>query len=69
MVITRSRLPQNNGNLPLPFFGGNYTIDILYNIYELLYMYIKWLTWILFFIILYVIQKLGVMRILQLIST
>ena len=21
--ITRSPLPQNNGNLPLPFFGGN----------------------------------------------
>ena len=26
MEITRSTLPQNNGNLPLPFFGGNYPI-------------------------------------------
>ena len=23
MGFTRSPLPQNNGNLPLPFFGGN----------------------------------------------
>ena len=23
MVITRYQLPQNNGNLPLPFFAGN----------------------------------------------
>ena len=23
MGITRSPLPQNNGNLPIPFFGGN----------------------------------------------
>ena len=26
MVITRSTLPQNNVNLPLPFFCGNYSI-------------------------------------------
>ena len=25
MGITRSLLPQNIGNLPLPFFGGNYS--------------------------------------------
>ena len=24
MGITRSTLPKNNGDLPLPFFGGNY---------------------------------------------
>ena len=23
MEITRSQLPWNNGNLPLPYFGGN----------------------------------------------
>ena len=48
MGITRSTLPQNNGNLPLPFFGGNYPIVLLNNIYSLLYMYINWFTWIIF---------------------
>ena len=33
MVITHSPLPQNNGNLPLPFFCYNYPIVLLYNIY------------------------------------
>ena len=33
MGITCSPLPQNNGNLPLPFCGGNYPIVLLYNIY------------------------------------
>ena len=33
MVITRSPLPQNNGNLPLPFFGGHYAIFLLDDIY------------------------------------
>ena len=33
MKITCSPLPQNNGNLPLPFFGGNYPIVLLENIY------------------------------------
>ena len=33
MRFTRSPLPQNNGNLPLPFFGGNYPIVLLDNIY------------------------------------
>ena len=36
MVITRSILLQNNGNIPLPFFGGNYPIIILDNIYLIL---------------------------------
>ena len=31
MGFTRSPLPQNNGNLPLPFFGGNYPIVLLDN--------------------------------------
>ena len=31
--ITCSSLPQNNGNLPSPFFGGNYPIFILDIIY------------------------------------
>ena len=30
---TCSTLPQNDGNLPLPFFGGNYPIFLLDNIY------------------------------------
>ena len=41
MGFTRSPLPQNIGNLPLPFFGDNYPIVILDYIYELLYMYIN----------------------------
>ena len=35
-------------NLPLPFFGGNYPIFLLHNIYYWLYMYINWFTCILF---------------------
>ena len=31
--ITRSTSPWNNGNLLLPFFGGNYSIVLLDNIY------------------------------------
>ena len=33
MGITRYPLPQNNGNLLLPSFGGNYPIILLDNIY------------------------------------
>ena len=33
MGFTRSPLPQNIGNLPLPFFGGNYPFVLLNNIY------------------------------------
>ena len=33
---------------PYPFFGGNYPIVLLNNIYSWLYMYIKWFTWIIF---------------------
>ena len=33
MEITRSPLPQNNDNLSLPFFCGNYPIVLLDNIY------------------------------------
>ena len=33
MGFTRSPLSQNNGNLPLPFFGGNYPNVLLDNIY------------------------------------
>ena len=33
MGITRSPLPQNYGNLPLPSFGGNYPIALLDNVY------------------------------------
>ena len=33
MGFTRSPLPQNNGNLTLPFFGGNDPIVLLDNIY------------------------------------
>ena len=34
MGITRFALPQNNGNLPIPLFGGNYPIVFLNNIYS-----------------------------------
>ena len=33
MGFTRYPLPQNNGNLPLPFFDGNYPNFLIYNIY------------------------------------
>ena len=33
MGITRPPLPKNNGNLPFPFFGVNYPIVLLDNIY------------------------------------
>ena len=33
MGFTRSPLPRNNCNLPLPYFGGNYPIVLLDNIY------------------------------------
>ena len=32
-VFNRSLLPLNNDNLPSPFFGGNYLIVLLDNIY------------------------------------
>ena len=48
MVITRYLLPRNNDKLPLPFFGGNYTIFPLDNVCSWLYMYINWFIWILF---------------------
>ena len=41
MGFTRSPLPQNNGNLPLPFFGGNDPIVLLDNIYYILYVTLK----------------------------
>ena len=34
MAINRYILPQNNGNLPLSFSGGNYPIVILDNIFH-----------------------------------
>ena len=39
MGITCSTLPQNNDNLPLPFFNGNCPIVLLVNIYSFLYVY------------------------------
>ena len=33
MGITRCPSPQNNGNLPLPLFVGNYQIVLLDNMY------------------------------------
>ena len=32
MGVDSSPLPQNDGNLTLPFFGGKYPIILLYNI-------------------------------------
>ena len=37
-----------NDNLSLPFLGCNYPIFLLYNIYQLLYIYINWFNWIIF---------------------
>ena len=34
MVINLSPLPQNNGNLPLPSFGGKYPIVLPDNIFN-----------------------------------
>ena len=48
MRITRSTLPQKNGNFRLPSLNGNYTIVLQDNIYILLYMYINCLSWIKF---------------------
>ena len=48
MGKTCSLLPQYNGNLPLPFYGGNYPPVIQHNIYLLIYMYINWFIWIIF---------------------
>ena len=33
MIITYFLLPKNSSNLPLPFFGGNYPIILLGDIY------------------------------------
>ena len=33
---------------PYPFFGGNYPIVLLSNIYSWFYMYINWFTWVIF---------------------
>ena len=60
MGITRSLLPKKIGNLPLPFLCPNYPIGFLFNIYLFVYMYINWFNWIIFFMIVYVIQTLGV---------
>ena len=66
MGITCSPLPKNNGNLPLPFFGGKYPIVLLDNIYQSSYMYIKWFTWIIFFYDhIFYTKTLVVTRILQ----
>ena len=59
MGITHSPLTQNNSNLPLPLFCGNNPIFLLDNIDEWLYMYINWFTLIIFFMIVYVKQKIG----------
>ena len=53
MGITCSPLPQNNGNLPLPFLGVNDPNFHLDHMDKLLYMYINWFIWIIFFIIVY----------------
>ena len=49
MRMTCSLLPQNNGKLPVSFFGGDYPIVLQDNTYELMYMYINWFTMNLFF--------------------
>ena len=69
MGIYRSPLPQNNGNLPLPFLVVitlllSWIISINDRIYILIGPSGKY-----FLMIVYVIQKLGVTRILQILST
>ena len=67
MGITLSLLPQKNGNIPLHSFGGNYPIFILYNIYQLFYVYINWFTRIIFFDdLICSTKKLGVTTIIKL---
>ena len=45
--------------IEITFFSGNNPIVLLYNIYELLYMYINWFVCLIFLMIVYVIQKKG----------
>ena len=68
-VITFYPLPQNIGNLTLPFFGGDYPIVLLDNIYYLFYIYINHIAWVIFFdsSICYT-NKSGVRRMLQLLQ-
>ena len=67
MVIIGSPLPQNNGNLPLPFFGGIFPVVLLHIYYKLLHMYVKWFTWMIFYHdrICYM-EEMGVIIIIQL---
>ena len=58
MGITCSPFPKNDGNLSLSFFGVNYPVIPLYNIYQGLYIYINWFTWIIIFIVVNVIQNI-----------
>ena len=48
MEITCSTLPRNIGNLPLPFFYGNFPIVLLDNICSWLYMFNNWFYRIIF---------------------
>ena len=57
MVITRYPLQQNNGNSPLPFFGGNYPIVLLNNIINYCICILNGLPGEHFFMIVYVIQN------------
>ena len=68
MVIICSPLPKNNYTLHLPFFSGNYPIVLPDYIYEWFYKYINWFTGIILFMVVYVIRKIGVTRILQILS-
>ena len=65
MGITCYPLPQSNGNLPLPFFGGNYPFLILNNIDELFYMYNNCFTWVIFFMIVYEVHSTIISQVLR----
>ena len=65
MGFTHYPLPQNNGNLPLPFLGRNHPIVLLDNIYQWLYMYMNWFTWIIFSRSHMLYEKMGVTIIIQ----
>ena len=59
MGITRSLLPQDIGNLPVPFFCGNYPIVLLHNIINDCICIITGSPRKHLFMVVYVIQEIG----------
>ena len=59
MGITRSTLPLDNGNLPLPFFVGNYPIVLLNNFICYCICILSGSPGLYLFVIVYVIKEIG----------